>query len=159
MMTMTKRLALACVFATALPAAAQTTPELDAYWAEVSRTVEEGDFEGYAALYHADAVLVSTFSDDSYPIATALSGWEQGFIDTRSGSSKASVSFRFSQRLNDGTTAHETGIFNYRFESASGEVADQYVHFEALLVKKDGWKMVMEYQRRPATMEEWEALR
>ncbi|MGD2123925.1 MAG: hypothetical protein PVJ76_19395, partial [Gemmatimonadota bacterium] len=42
------------------PALAQDrTGELDAFWAEVSRTVAEGDFEGYAATYHEDAVLVS----------------------------------------------------------------------------------------------------
>ena len=137
---------------------AQTTAELDAYWAEVARTVEEGDFEGYAALYHPDAVLVSSATSNSYPIATALAGWEQGFIDTRAGETKASVRFRFSQRLNDGTTAHETGIFNYRFVAANGEVTDQYIHFEGLLVKKDGWKMVMEYQRSAATMDEWDAM-
>jgi len=138
---------------------AQTTVELDAYWAAVSRTVGEGDFEGYAALYHADAVLVSRLSDNSYPIATALRGWEQGFIDTREGRSTAGVDFRFSQRLNDGTTAHETGIFNYRLETSTGDVTDQYIHFSALLVKKDGWKMVMEYQQSVATMEEWNALK
>ena len=140
-------------------AEAQTIDQLTAYWAEVSRTVEEGDFAGYAALYHPDAVLVSTLSNNSYPIATALEGWEQGFIDTREGRSEARVRFRFSQLLNDGTTAHQTGIFNYRLESASGDVADQYIHFEALLVKKGEWKMVMEYQRAPATMQEWDALR
>lgn len=137
---------------------AQVTSELDAYWVEVARTVEEGDFQGYGALYHEDAVLVSTFTNDSYPIANALSGWEQGFIDTRSGEATASVRFRFSQRLNDGTTAHETGIFNYRFVSATGEVSDQYTHFEALLVKRDGWRMVMEYQRSTATQDEWNAM-
>ena len=138
---------------------AQTTTELDAYWAEVSRTVGEGDFEGYAALYHEDAVLVSRFSNDSYPISTALDGWEQGFLDTKAGNSKAGVEFRFSQRLNDGTTAHETGIFNYQLETSTGDVTDQYIHFSALLVKKDGWEMVMEYQQSVATVEEWNALR
>jgi ketosteroid isomerase-like protein len=159
------RVAGACALALAgqLTAAdqlrAQTTAELDAYWAEVSRTVETGDFEAYAALYHADAVIVSNFTTDSHPIENALEGWEQGFIDTKAGRTKASVSFRFSQRLNDGVTAHETGIFNYRFEAASGQVTDQYVHFEGLLVKKDGWKMMMEYQKSPASVEEWNALR
>jgi ketosteroid isomerase-like protein len=142
----------------ALDLRAQTTSELDAYWAEVSRTVGEGDFEGYAALYHPDAVLVSNFSNDSYPIATALEGWKQGFMDASSGVVKASVRFRFSQRLNDGTTAHETGIFNYRVESASGEVTDQYTHFEGLLVDRDGWKMVMEYQKATATVDDWNGL-
>ena len=136
---------------------AQTTSELDGYWAAVSRTVEQGDFEGYAALYHEDAVVVS--GGASSPIAATLAGWEPGFVDTKSGRSRASVEFRFSQRLNDATTAHETGIFHYTLDTDSGEATAQYVHFEALLVKKDGWKMVMEYQQSVASVDEWNALR
>lgn len=56
---------------------------VDDYWAEVSRTVTEGDFEGYAALYHEDAVLVNGISGQSYPISDALAGWRQGFEDTK----------------------------------------------------------------------------
>ncbi len=138
------------------PAAAQTASELDAYWAEVSRTVAEGDFEGYAALYHDDAVLVA--SAGSHPIAAALADWKQGFVDTKAGKNKSSVEFRFSRRLHDGTTAHETGIFSFRLETAAGDVTVGYTRFEALLVKKDGWKMVMEHQQSQATAEEWNAL-
>jgi ketosteroid isomerase-like protein len=131
--------------------------ELDAFWSEVARTVAEGDFAGYAATYHPDAVLVNGASDTSYPIASALQGWEQGFIDTREGKMEASVEFRFTRRQNDETTAHETGIFHYSANPAEGNASDQLIHFEALLVKKDGWKMVMEYQKTPATPEEWAA--
>jgi len=141
------------------PAAARAqTTELDAYWAEISRTVADGDFEGYAALYHPDAVLVSLASNTSYPIANALAGWKQGFDDTRDGKAKAGVTFRFTQRLHDETTAHETGIFRYMLEPADGDPIDVRVHFEGLLVKKDGeWRMLMEYQKQPATEAEWEA--
>ena len=52
-----------------MPNVEAITNELDAYWAEVSRTVAEGDFEGYAALYHEDAVLVSSPSQASMPIS------------------------------------------------------------------------------------------
>ena len=134
----------------------QVSTELDDYWAEVSRTVEEGDFEGYSQLYHPDAVLVSLGSGASYPIARALEGWEQGFLDTRAGRVKASVAFRFTQRLHDETTAHETGIFRYTAEPEDGSQTVVMVHFEGLLVRKDGaWLMVMEYQKRPATEEDW----
>jgi ketosteroid isomerase-like protein len=144
----------------AAPAQAQVVAELDAYWAEVERTAREGDFEGYAAVYHEDAVLVSAGSMSSYPISAALAGWRQGFVDTREGRVDASVEFRFSQRLNDETTAHETGIFHYRLVNAAGEVSESRVHFEALMVKKDGtWLMLMEYQKEPATDAEWNALR
>lgn len=139
-------------------AGAQTGAELDTYWAAVSRTVAEGDFEGYAALYHPDAVLVSLASDTSYPIASALAGWKPGFDDTRDGKAKAGVTFRFTQRLHDETTAHDTGIFRYTLEPADGDPIDVMVHFEGLLVKKDGeWRMLMEYQKQPATQADWEA--
>jgi len=136
---------------------AQVTGELDAYWAEVSRTVAEGDFEGYSATYHPDAVVI--FGMATQPISTALAGWEQGFTDTKAGRNRSSVQFRFSERRNDPTTAHETGIFRFESKTASGEGSAQYIHFEALLVKRDGWKMLMEYQQEPATAAEWDALR
>jgi len=132
-----------------------TSAELDAFWAEVSRTVAEGDFVGYVATYHPDAILVSESRETSYPIASALKGWQQGFQDTKAGKMQASVEFRFTQRLNDQTTAHETGIFHYSAKPEQGDMADQYIHFEPLLAKKDGWKMMMEYQKSSATPEQW----
>jgi len=139
------------------PVAAQATGELDAYWAEAARTVQEGDFEGYAELYHPDAVLVMR-GRGSVPIASALDGWKQLFVDTKDGKAAAEVEFRLIDRLNDATTAHETGIFRYVFEPEDGESSVSLVHFEALLVKRNGtWLMLMEYQKEPATEEEWEA--
>ena len=137
---------------------AQVIAELDDYWAAVARTVEEGDFEGYSRLYHPEAILVNLQSGTSYPIEQALSGWEQGFLDTRDGKAQASVTFRFTQRLHDETTAHETGIFRYMLKPEDGNQTVVMVHFEGLLVRKGGaWLMVMEYQKQSATEEEWEA--
>lgn len=150
-------MALALLATTGGNVGAQVTDELDDYWAEVSRTVAEGDFEGYSAAYHPDAVVI--FGMASQSISSALAGWEQGFTDTRAGRTESSVAFRFSERRNDDTTAHETGIFRFAARSGSGDGAAQYIHFEALLVKRDGWKMLMEYQQEPATAAEWDALR
>jgi uncharacterized protein (TIGR02246 family) len=143
----------------ALPATApaQVNTELDAYWAEVSRTVEEGDIEGYASLYHPDAVLVM-LGRGTVPIGEALAGWKQLFADTHAGKAVAGVEFRLTERLNDATTAHETGLFRYTFEPEEGDNSVSLVRFEALLVKRDGrWLMVMEYQKDPATDAEWAA--
>lgn len=132
---------------------------VDAYWAEVSRTVAEGDFEGYAALYHEDAVLVNGITGESYPIADALAGWRQGFEDTKAGRITAGVEFRFSKQFHGETTAHDTGIFRYFSQEEGVEAQTSYVHFQGLLVKKDGeWKMTMEYQMSLATEEEWDKL-
>lgn len=152
-------LCAAAVALVAIPATApaQVTSELDAYWTELARTVEEGDFDGYSALYHPDAVLVMQGSG-SVPIGSALAAWKQGFDDTRDGKAVAGVEFRFAERLHDATTAHESGMFRYSLEPEEGDAVVALVWFEALLVKKDGrWLMVMEYQKNAATDEDWDA--
>ena len=137
--------------------------ELDRFWTELARTVREGDFEAYAATYHEDAVVIfaSGKNKTSIPVAKALASWKQGFLDTKIGKNVSDVKFRFSQRIGDNTTAHETGIFVYTASDSNGEKKVQYrVHFEMLLVKRNNkWLGVMEYQKSDATEEEWEAMK
>jgi hypothetical protein len=133
--------------------------ELDAYWTEVSRAVREGDFAGYKATCHEEGVLVAGTRQTSQPLSEALMRWEKDFDATKAGKMKANVEFRFSQRLGDETTAHETGIFCYSTVDAEGNPKAEYIHFEGLLVKRSGnWKALMEYQKSVATAEEWNAL-
>jgi len=133
--------------------------ELDTYWAEVSRSVREGDFEGYKATCDSEGVLVSVSKMTSTPLSVALARWEKDFTDTKSGKVKATVEFRFCQRVGDQTTAHETGIFLYSTIDLQGKRSQEYLHFESLLVKrKDGWKTLMEYQKTKATQQEWDAM-
>ena len=70
--------------------------ELNAYWAEVSRAVREGDFEGYKATCHEQGVLVSGSQKTSYPLSKALARWEKDFTATKAGKIKPNVEFRFS---------------------------------------------------------------
>ena len=137
--------------------------ELDAYWKKLAKTVADGDFEGYGDGYHKDAVIVfaSGKNKTSVPIKKALAGWKQGFIDTKNGKNRSHVAFRFSQRIGDTTTAHETGIFVYTTSDADGENEKEYpIHFEMLLVKKNGnWLGMMEYQKTNATIAAWNALK
>lgn len=134
--------------------------ELNTYWSEVSRTVREGDFEGYRATCHSEAVLVSGKSRNSYPLSKALQRWQVEFDATKAGTMKAHVAFRFSQRFGDATTAHETGIFRYSATNEKGETKTEFIHLQALLVKKsEAWKILMEFQIGPATEAEWNALK
>ncbi len=137
--------------------------ELNNYWKELARTVREGDFEGYKATYHEDAVVIFAVGKNktSNTIASALAGWKQGFTDTKSGKVKSDVAFRFSQRIGGDTSAHETGIFHYKSIDSNGkELANMLVHFEMLLVKKNGkWLGVMEYQKSIAIQDEWDAMK
>ena len=59
--------------------------------------MRDGDFKGYAATYHKDAVVVFASGKNkvSVPLSKALAGWEQGFIDTKKGKNKSNVEFRF----------------------------------------------------------------
>lgn len=141
--------------------------ELDAFWAEMAHTVQQGDFEGYSALYHPDAVVVFGFGNKpaSMPVAWALKSWKEGFDNTAAGKQRDNVAFRFTQRVGDpggqseATTAHETGMFVFTSTNASGETTTYIAHFETLLVKRDGrWLVVMEYQKAQGTQQEWEAL-
>ena len=133
--------------------------ELDAYWAEVSRCVKEGDFEGYRVTFHRDAVLVSGSKNEAYPISKALERWKPDFTQAKSGEISASVEFKFSKRLGDATTAHETGMFLYSRVNADGTKIAAYIHLEALLVKKRGkWKAMMEYQKSEGTKEQWDRI-
>ena len=134
--------------------------ELDAYWAEVSRTVAEGDFEGYVATCHPAGVLVSGKSESSHPLASALEKWKKEFDETKAGGMKASVDFRFEQRWGDDCTAHETGIFRYASHIKGGEETVAYIELEALLVKKEGsWKVLMEFQKDEKTKVDWDKLK
>lgn len=137
--------------------------ELDIFWTELSRTVSSGDFEGYKACYHEDAVVVFTTSENkaSISITKALANWKQNFINTKTGKTQDSVTFRFSQRVGDENTAHETGIFSFQSNDGSSNVnPKQFIHFQALLIKKENiWLMVMEYQQSKATEEEWNLLK
>ena len=133
--------------------------ELDNYWAEVSRCVNEGDFAGYTATCHKDGVLVSGSSNKAYPLSKALARWEQDFINTKSGKVKGNVEFRFSKRLGDSTTAHETGMFCYTTQKPDGTIIKDYIHLEALLLKRGKWLIMMEYQKSKGTEEEWNKLK
>jgi ketosteroid isomerase-like protein len=133
--------------------------ELDALWTEVSRSVREGDFAAFSATCHPEAVLVSGIRSTCYPLAQALARWEQEFIDTREGSRRSDVHFRFSRRLGDATTAFETGIFLYEFQVGDEAPKQEYIHLEALLTKTtDGWQIILENQKAIATKTEWDAL-
>ena len=132
--------------------------ELSDYWAGVSKTIKAGDIEGYAATYHPDAIYVDGTRDISYPISEAFVRWKPGFDDTAAGEMEANVEFRFSDTRVGENTAHQTGMFHYSFEKLDGEAGEYFVHFEALLVNKNGWKLMMEYQKEPGTREDWDKL-
>ena len=132
--------------------------ELNAYWAEVSRSVKEGDFAGYSATCHPLGILVSGKKKTSYPLSKALAKWKRGFEDTKAKKITASVEFRVSQRFHDSTTAHETGIFRYA-TTTDGKETVAFIHFEGLLLKSKGrWQIMMEYQKSAGTEAEWKAL-
>lgn len=137
-------------------AAAQET--VDAFVEEVERTVESGDFEGYASLYHENAVMVHARSGTAVPIGNRLATWKAGFEDTRAGRSRVELETRVTRRIVGERVAHLTGVYAYMLQLEDGEPSIEYVHFQDLLVREGGqWKWMMEYAVGPATAEEFSA--
>jgi len=133
--------------------------ELDVYWKEVSRAVNQGDFQAYKTTFHEKAIFVTGAKRASYPIGQALNRWKTEFDDTKAGDIEASVDFRFAHRYGDTQTAHESGIFLYTQKKKDAEPISEYYAFEILLVKEEGkWLTMMEYQIKPMTKEDWEKL-
>ena len=159
-----EKLALATLFFLApvlngILKAGDTVGELDEYWNQVSQAVRTGDLEAYRATCHPDGVLISGKAKKSELLSQALIRWGSEFADTKAGKMKASVEFRFSRRIKGKDTAHETGIFLCSSKNKGEEWKKDYVHFEALLVKKGGdWKILMEFQKSSATEKEWDSL-
>jgi len=135
-----------------------TTSDLDRFWKELACTVAAGNFAAYSNHYHEDAVYVSALSGECHPIKQALLGWQDGFAETRAGRRSTNVQFRFTQRLHNADTAHVTGIFCYTSHEGLENPVVLCVHFEALLVRKNDWKILMEYQKESATEAQWAQL-
>jgi ketosteroid isomerase-like protein len=154
------RLLLSIVSLAPLRAHAQVTTELDALWANVARSVATGDADLYLSTYHPDAIFVSTRRGITRTVAEDVEANRAAWNDTRDGRARRSVEFRFTERLNNATSAHEVGIFRYASTEADGTTRVALIHFEAALVKKDGvWLQLLELQTSDATAEEWEAAR
>jgi ketosteroid isomerase-like protein len=154
------RLLLPIVTLVPLQAHAQVTTELDALWAEVARSVATGDADLYLSTYHPDAIFVSSRRGITRTVAEDVEANRAAWSDTREGRARRSVEFRFTERVNSETSAHEVGIFRYASTEADGSTRVALIHFEAALVKKDGvWLQLLELQTSDATAAEWEAAR
>jgi hypothetical protein len=89
----------------------------------------------------------------------ALAGWGRDMVTNKAKGTKATVEFRFSNRLDGATTAFESGIFNYTTTDSAGVAKPGLYPFEELLVKKDGhWQILMERQFAAATQADWDKL-
>lgn len=153
------KVALIAMLITSSAIAQNRISELNAYWNVVKEKVEAGDVAGYGSTFHEDGVLVSETSESCYALKKALIRWQDGLEKTAKGLTKVQLDFRFSERLGDNESAFEKGIFKHDLLDENGQNIVRYIHFDALLVKKDGtWQIMLEYQKLPATKEEWLAL-
>ena len=52
---------------------------LNNYWSEVTRAVNEGDFEAYVMTCHPKGVLVAGIGEKTYPLSRCIEAMEKGF--------------------------------------------------------------------------------
>jgi len=151
------RLLLPLLALVPLQARAQVTTELDSLWADVVQSVATGDSDLYLSTYHPDAIFVSMRRGVTRTVADDVEANRAAWDDTRDGRAQRSLEFRFTERLNSQTSAHEVGIFRYASTEADGSTRVVLIHFEAALIKKDGvWLQLLELQTSDATEAEWE---
>ncbi len=126
-------------------------------WQVISQSVANRDIVVMGSAYHPDAVVVN--AEKTTPIASTLIRWGEGMQKEIETGASAAVAFRFSGRMDNETSAFETGIFNYISTNAAGEESSAYMNFESLLVKKNGrWVFLMEHQLGETDKAAWEAL-
>ncbi len=131
--------------------------ELDAYWAEVVRSVVEWDLEAQKSAYHPDAI--SAFGDaDSYSTRLMAELYEEIEADPDAQPPvNPGLEFRFSSRVHDASSAHEVGMYHFWADGRS----DFFGLVEAYLVKKDGrWVSLLDIRRgeNGRSRAEWDAL-
>ena len=135
--------------------------ELNAYWAEMARTLSEGDFEGMQSLYHPDAIWEGG-SGDSLTISLEsepLLAFKPFLEEVRAGNRRAGIEFRFSSRNYDENTAHEIGVMRSHDEPEGQERTYRYWRLDSYLVKKGTWMMLIENQTNfVLTESDWTAL-
>lgn len=138
--------------------ATSSTQELDRemYTALVA-TVATDDIAGMGALYFPNAVLVSP--NGTTPIKETLERWGRDMAAAKAKGNRATVEFRFTQRLDNATTAFDAGLFKYTVIEQSGATGSKYYPFEMLLAKTKGkWLILMERQFAEVSPEAWDKL-
>lgn len=140
------------------PAASSSTAELDReIWSVLVATVANDDIAGMGAVYFPTAVLVSPIG--TTPIKETLVRWGRDMAAAKAKGNRASVEFRFTQRLDNVTTAFDAGLFKYTVIEKSGATSSKYYPFEILLAKTDGkWLILMERQFAEVPHAAWEKL-
>jgi hypothetical protein len=128
--------------------------DTDNLYRELIRTVVESDFDGMAATYHQDAVLVTSKSTSL--ISSVMPRWRADGDKLKAAGGRAALAFKFAKRIVNEETAFEQGIFRYATIDAQGKETPVFYHFEDLNRKMAGtWRTMMENQLGPATEEEW----
>lgn len=135
-----------------------TTRAIDSeVWQVIARTVVQSDIVGMGKVYHANAIYVD--GRGSQPIAEVLGGWGKDMVTMKQAGSTATVELRFGKRLDNATTAFESGAFKYTVTDKAGVRTSSTIAFEALLTKQNGaWRILMEHQIGPIDAAAWDRL-
>ena len=71
---------------------------------------------------------------------------------------KVDVQFKFTQRMGNENTAFEKGIFLYTSTDKAGLKTIKIMEFDAVLVKRKQWQILLEHQKSESNESEWNLL-
>jgi ketosteroid isomerase-like protein len=138
--------------------ATSSTQELNReIWSVLAATVANDDIAGMGAVYFPNAVLVSPTGTTA--IKDTLERWGRDMAAAKAKGNRAAVEFRFTQRLDNATTAFDAGLFKYTVIEKAGAASSKYYPFEILLAKTNGkWLILMERQFAEVSQGAWDKL-
>ena len=112
-------------------------------WAVFSSSYETLDAERFESIHHDDFIRVS----GNQKTISRKDGYIGGFKQ-RWASSKRSqaISFRFTERINNGDIGSERGIYKFTIDPGTEKERSFYGKFHVVLKKANGeWKILVDY--------------
>ncbi|MCB0399898.1 MAG: nuclear transport factor 2 family protein [Winogradskyella sp.] len=119
--------------------------DINTTWEKFYKAFETLDYTLMAEIHSQDLVRVSggkrILDYDTY-----INNYKIGFERDKTAGHTSSISLRFFERINNGSTASERGIYKLVRNKGTDNEQAYYGQFHVLLKKSDGvWKITMDY--------------
>lgn len=119
--------------------------DINTTWEKFYKAFETLDYTLMAEIHSRDLVRVSggkrILDYDTY-----INNYEIGFERDKAEGQTSSISLRFFERINNGSTASERGVYKLVRNKGTDNEQSFYGQFHVLMKKIDGaWKITMDY--------------
>lgn len=116
-------------------------------WVKFTTAFEKFDVDLFESLHSEEFIRVSGNAKNISDKKTYLDGYRERW---KNNTGNQTISFRFSERINNGVTASERGIYKLTVNLGAENEASYYGEFHVILRKENGsWKLLVDYDSNP----------